>query len=111
VSSDTNERLYSQAAARTALLALASHVTGLPAASVDIFTDNGGELAVHIHNNPDGFEWWREALGLDPAGATSRTHGDFCTVKIGGTVGAVAVALVGYLPLAVDTDTPALSGA
>ncbi|WP_042410244.1 hypothetical protein [Streptacidiphilus carbonis] len=108
--SDTNERLYSQVAARTALLALASNVTGLPAANVDVNPDHDGvRLDIHIHNNPDGFEWWREALALDPADARFRTHSDFCTVQIDGTAGTVTLSLVGYLPLPVDV--PVLSAA
>ena len=112
MSNTTHERLYDQVTARTALLALASHVTDLPAVGVDICPDSDGvRLAVHVHNNPNGFEWWREALSLDPANATTRTHSDFCTVQISGAVGSISVSLVGYLPLPAGADAPVLSAA
>jgi hypothetical protein len=110
MSKEIAERLYSQVTARAGLLALVSQVTGLPSATVNFYPgDDGGELAIHVHDNPAGFEWWREALGLDPTDAKSHVLTDFCTVTVTGAVGAVAVTVTGYLPL--PADAPVLSAA
>jgi hypothetical protein len=92
-----------QRAAAEALLALMSPYIGAPAAMFDV--DPSWRITVHVHD-PAGFEWWREALGLDSADVGDlEPYRDYCAARIYGQTGSAAteVCLIGYLPLPVET--------
>ncbi|WP_042430254.1 hypothetical protein [Streptacidiphilus anmyonensis] len=88
-----------QRAAADALLALMSPFIGAPGAMFDV--DPSWRITVHVHD-PAGFEWWREALGLDHTEVGElETYQDYCAARIYGQSGLVSteVCLIGYLPL------------
>jgi hypothetical protein len=102
---DTVTQADRHQAAVSALLAL---VRETPATGLAEFHLSDGELGIQIHDNPAGFEWWREALGLPPDATRLTDYRTFTTIDLPGQVGSLRVRLVAYLPplpKADDADT------
>jgi hypothetical protein len=88
-----------QVTAAGALLALVTRFADLPAAEFEIGSDPyRADLMIHVHNDPPGFEQWREALDLDPQTANLNERNDFQSLSITARRYGARVRLVGYLP-------------
>ncbi|WP_037605058.1 hypothetical protein [Streptacidiphilus rugosus] len=89
-----------------ALLALVTQFPDLPTASFQV-NPYIPELTINVHNDPAGFEQWRESLGLDPQTSTEKDYRTFYAVEVPGEFAGVGVELVGYMPIPIEHDAPA----
>jgi hypothetical protein len=96
------KRAINQQAAAMALLTLISPGLDVPAATVDV-RPSWSEVTIHVHRDPAGLEWWREALGLNPDAGDLSLRNDYCIVRFTGQIGSIEVCLIGFLPLPIET--------
>ncbi|WP_051942589.1 hypothetical protein [Streptacidiphilus rugosus] len=103
MTSPTRTPLHRQASTVRTLLALIDQYPNLPAADFDVSSSPVGErLTINVHNDPAGFEMWREALGLNPENSELVAFSDFAAVKVFGQTDGIRVRLIGYLPPVLD---------
>lgn len=80
-------------------LLLADH-PDLPAPHVGVSPHYPHRLTLSVHGDLDGFEAWREALGIAPEAVRHNTHSGGMTLTLSATaiVADAHVDLIGYAP-------------
>ncbi|OEJ32670.1 hypothetical protein [Streptomyces subrutilus] len=98
--------LSSMAAPLMALRIFEDRYRRLPAPCVSISTVYPNLLELSFHDNPDGFEMWRQALGIPRRTVQHRVQGDGRTCVMEGEINYSGgpVRLIGF------TTIPALEG-
>jgi hypothetical protein len=90
--------LATQLVALEALTVIGRTFAGLPAADISLSPITPDALTISLHDNLDGFEQWRTALGIaaDDIEHRQRPGRAHMTLKATTTFARATVALVGY---------------
>jgi hypothetical protein len=92
--------LADQLASLDALAQITHSFGHLPAADINLSPITPDELTISLHDDLDGFEQWRAALGI-PAGDVDhqqRPRSSHMTLKVVTTFAGARVELVGFAP-------------